>query len=309
MKIGFLNNQFDNRGTGNAVYDYAHYNEELLGNKSVIYSFRHGNHDNKAVMRFHDRFSDIRILEDFRTIHDTDIDFLYHIKSGQDDGFRPNGIPYGVHAVFEYQPHGDKFVAISEWLGSKWNTPFVPHIISLPEITSDYRALLQIPEDATVFGRHGAWDTFDISWAWDAIKDVVHERSDVWFLFLNTREYFKHPRVRYFPSTANMEAKKSFINTCDAMIHARSRGETFGISVGEFASQGKPIITYGKSHERAHIYELRGTALTYNSQEELFEILKRFKHGQKTHPFYNQYTPEKVIKQFKEVFLGENSGN
>ena len=40
MRIGFLNNQIDARGTGNAMFHYAHYNETILGNTSKIYTFQ-----------------------------------------------------------------------------------------------------------------------------------------------------------------------------------------------------------------------------------------------------------------------------
>ena len=37
--------------------------------------------------------------------------------------------------------------------------------------------------------------------------------------------------------TANLNKKVEFINTCDAMLWARSGGETFGLSIGEFSSK------------------------------------------------------------------------
>ena len=35
LNIAFHCNQADNRGTGVAIYDYAHFNEILLNNKSI----------------------------------------------------------------------------------------------------------------------------------------------------------------------------------------------------------------------------------------------------------------------------------
>ena len=304
MKVGFLLNQIDNRGTGNAVYDYAHYNEEILGNKSLILVRPTENNSRSAVLRFTDRFKTIYHIHE----NIPDIDVLYHIKSGsmyQDDYIKIYNVPLVVHAVFEIQPHGDRYAAVSEWLGNKFNVPFVPHIIEKPEYSTNnfVRKFSRVPDDAVIFGRYGGYDTFDISWVWDTIQEILDIRDDVWFYFANTPETIKHPRIKYFNEIVGFTNKFSFVESSDAMLHARARGETFGISVGEFAIQGKPIITYGQSYEKAHIYELRGTALTYDNQNELREILLNFKKGTINHPFYDRFTPELVMKKFKEVFL------
>lgn len=306
MRIGFLNNQIDGRGTGNAVYNYAHYNEEILGNKSKIFTLPSGNHNQEAVELYVKRFGSIHIPD---SINLSDVDALYHIKSGENDGFKPaNGIPYLVHAVFHPEFHGDRFAVISEWMSSKHGFPYVPHIVELPDVKSNLRAFMGIPEDAKVFGRIGGYDSFDISWAWGAIDYVLKNTENTYFLFVNTAPEIQHPtRVRYFPATLNVNAKRAFINSCDAMLHARSRGETFGISVGEFSLAGKHIITYGQSYEKAHYFELRGTALRYDTQQDLIDILMNYatvpNHYGKAHAFYTRFGPERVMYNFKRVFL------
>ena len=40
----------------------------------------------------------------------------------------------------------------------------------------------------------------------------------------------------------DLNYKVKFINTCDAMIHARAMGETFGLAVAEFSKKNKPVI-------------------------------------------------------------------
>lgn len=306
MRVGFLNNQIDNRGTGNAVFNYAHYNETILGNKSFIFTFPDGNHSASAVEKYEKRFGEI--LTPHNVNYDkTGIDVLYHIKSGEIDMWAPDpNIRYAVHAVFHPQQQGDRFAVISEWMGLRDNFPFVPHIVSLPDTHLDLRESLGIPKDATVIGRLGGYDSFDIDFVWRSVESALWKRSDIWFLFLNTAPYEQlkgHPRVIHFPATLDDRAKRAFINTCDAMLHARSRGETFGISVGEFAILGKPIFTFDGSYEKAHIYELRGTARTYSDEDDLTSQLMAFRHGETNHPFYTQYTPENVMKKFKEVFL------
>lgn len=302
MKVGFLLNQIDNRGTGNATFDYAHYNEVLLGNESKIFTFMAGNHDKLALHRYHERFGPVWYAE----YAVQGIDVLYHVKSGENDGYTaPSGTRYAVHAVFNgTHKHGDKYVAISEWLGQRDGIPHVSHILALPSITDNLRERLGIPSDARVFGRHGGFDTFDVPFVWSAISKALAKKENIYFLFLNTRPPdFAHERMIFLPQVATPEEKKEFINTCDVMLHARVRGETFGIAVGEFSISDKPIITYALSGERAHFDE-NGVMYTYTMEENLVDLLTQpdFKaYGWNAK--YKQHTPENVMREFKEQFL------
>jgi len=110
-------------------------------------------------------------------------------------------------------------------------------------------------------------------------------------------------RVFFLGPTVNPYYKRVFINTCDAMIHARQRGETFGIAVGEFSICAKPVFTYSQSPEKAHIEELGEWGIYYEDEESLFAQLISFYKDAEQPPLYTQYTPELVMEQFKEVFL------
>src|SRR5206468_1924547 len=113
MNIGFLSNQLDERGTGNALYNYANYNEEILGNKSKIFTLQSPKHSPLAVQKFINRFENIYLPNKENLVG---LDALYHIKSGENDGFNPAGIPYLVHGVFNTEIHGTRYAAISEWM-------------------------------------------------------------------------------------------------------------------------------------------------------------------------------------------------
>ena len=63
-----------------------------------------------------------------------------------------------------------------------------------------------------------------------------------YFLFMNTPEFYIHPRVIYLSPETNLQKKADFILACDAMLHARSLGESFGLSVAEFLFHGKPAV-------------------------------------------------------------------
>ena len=97
----------------------------------------------------------------------------------------------------------------------------------------DLRAELGIAADATVFGRHGGLHTFNIAAAKQAVADVSARRPDIVFVFMNTVRFCcdAAPNVIHLPSSVDSERKSRFIRTCDAMLHARAEGETFGLSV------------------------------------------------------------------------------
>lgn len=304
MKVGFLNNQIDNRGTGNAMFDYAHYNEVILGNKSEIFSFESGKHDKLAITRYGERFGAIHTHD---LIKQAKPDVLYHIKSGRNDGFHtPSGIRYAVHAVFDFEPHGDRYAMVSSWLSAE-RVAFVPHIVHLPDNQENLRGFFNITDTGFVFARYGGADTFDIPWAWDAIRVILGLHDDVYFLFMNTegypRDIYEHPRVFFMEPTADPIQKRMFINTSNAMLHARGRGETFGIAVGEFAICGKPIVTYTESGEKAHLQELGNFAFGYHDQKSLEAQMKSLIERPALTWGYGQYTPELVMKKFQEVFL------
>jgi hypothetical protein len=89
------------------------------------------------------------------------------------------------------------------------------------------------------------------------------------------------------------------------MLHARTRGETFGLACGEFAISGKPIVTYGQSIERAHLDILEGKYCAYSNELELMNIFNEqsWKRIDMSTNGYMNYTPEKVMYVFQTVFL------
>jgi len=167
MKIAFHSNQLSMRGTEVALFDYAYFNREYLGNESLVISDK--KNDLAVLRKFQDHF-DLYLYEEFSEINDVveiyNIDALYSIKAGNFDGKLARNAKNLVHAVFQvYQPHGDVYAYVSQWLARRMgpgNMPFVPHMIHLPDNQGDFREVLGIPDDAVVFGRHGGEDQFDI---------------------------------------------------------------------------------------------------------------------------------------------------
>ena len=109
IKIAFHTDFFDVRGTCVSLYDYAHYNETILKNKSIILVPRKGLEDNQksdqiAINKFANRFEiypyeNINHMESILEFQKCDI--LYMIKYGKNDGMGSQRVKTVVHCVFD----------------------------------------------------------------------------------------------------------------------------------------------------------------------------------------------------------------
>lgn len=306
-KIAFHSNQFSLRGTEVALYNYAKYNEEILGNKSVIFTFPNSNMD--ALDKFKNRFEvQIKYWWEYEPyLKENNFDFLYFTKMGNQDGYCLESIPTLVHTVFRFnEPHGHKYFYISDWLakdqGYSPDTHSLPYICEkLPPPNENYREKLGIPNASTVFGCYAGATEFNIEFVKDAIRKIINEREDIEFIFMNVNKFVEHPRVKFLPGSWDLQIKSSFVNACDAMIHARSGGETFGLAVSEFAMENKPVITYELSGERAHIEILGERGIYYKSMDDVYDILNNLKNHVKYNDYYlpyEQFSPEKIMNKF-----------
>jgi len=311
--IAFHSNHLSISGSEVALFDYAFYNQTLLGNESVIIAKNNAIDDNGVVDKFNKNFKTVIRYNNFseveKLLDENNVDIFYAIKSGEYDGIISRGRKTVIHAVFKaFQPHGKVYAYISEWLSKQMNfglSPWVPHMIDLPEESENLREQLNIPSDAIVFGRYGSYDTFDISFVHNVIKNILDFRKDVYFLFANTRQFYNHKNIIYLNTIADMHDKVKFINTCDALLHARLRGETFGLTCGEFSVKNKPVFTYGLSPEKNHIEILKDKAIIYNSESELFKKINKFEPlpDKNWDMYFEKFNPSAVMQKFKTVFL------
>lgn len=317
MKIAFHSNQLGVRGTEVALYDYAYYNREFLGNESIIISDR--NSDLSALNKFKSQF-ETYLYADFAEVTkwvDTyGIDAVYYQKAGHYDNKLVPNAKNLVHTVFQYrQPHGDVYAYISRWLAdhmSKGELPHVPYIVDILKYdhAEDYREFLNIPKQSTVFGYYGGPDSFNIDFAKKAVVDVARLNRNIYFIFMNANAFCNEPNIVFLEGTTDLEKKLGFINTCDACIHARNGGESFGLTVAEFSSKNRPVITTTYCTEPlndlAHIEMLGDRAILYYDYNSLVDILCNFndiKTQRSDWNAYRGYSPEKVMQQFKQVFL------
>ena len=315
MNVAFHSNSMSLRGSENALWDYANLNKTILGNHSVIcYPAKMEDTENSTFSKWKARFP----LVPYRTkveltskLKEREVDILYQIKPGSYDGFVVPGIKNCIHSMFlSDEFHGDSFAYVSRWC-SKVMTgreeSFVPHFVPKLESKENMRVVLGITSEATVFGRHGGNDTFNIPFVWQVVVEHARKFPRDHFLFLNTRLIRgteKLSNVHYLPATVDPVEKAKFIATCDAMLHARWHGETFGLAVGEFAVLGKPVITFSESREKAHLEMLGNQALLYRHASELTKMLRNFRPHRTQGTEYEIFgDPKTVMKLFQKKFL------
>jgi hypothetical protein len=317
MKIAFYLPHIDIQGTGVSLFDYCNFNQTILGNESyMIYDSNHESNHPMAIEKFKNNNINLIPLEGRenqteleKIIEKIKVDALYIQKTGKkDDGRFARNKPTFIHCIgVQNDPHGTVYAYASEWLShvcSNNQIPVVPYMVHLPEHSENFRTKLNIPENATVFGRTGGFYSWNIPWVSQVIIDILNEKKDFYFLFVQTPHFINHERVLYCDSFADLEVKRKFINTCDAMIHARAEGESFGLACAEFSLCNKPVITYENSPEKNHIFTLKDKGIYYNSPETLTDIFLNFKKDEtKNWNAYEKFSPDNVIKQFKEVFI------
>lgn len=310
MKVAFLTNHISYGGTEVSLYDYAHFNEALLGNTSIVLTrdlrATHGEIYAKFERRFPVHYITSRADID-AIVRREGVDVLYVQKSGEVDWYGTSACPCVVHAVFDTRyPHGDVYAAISPTLNTLYKTtvPVVPYMVYVEETSETFREELGIPADALVVGRHGSYGSFDLPFVQQTVLRLLEQHPEMYFVALNTKPFGTHPRLHYLPCTTDLIVKRKFMNTCDVMLHARARGETFGLACGEFALCRTPIVTYAHSPERAHIDILGSACTQYSTAEDLIRIFATgsWKTDMSTNG-YLRYTPEAVMAVFQSVFL------
>jgi hypothetical protein len=320
-KIVLHTNSLNERGTSVAIYDYAFYLRKYLNLDPIIfYDLKLENYQD-SIENFEKQFKTIgyKLFDEVDNfIEKNGIDYFYAIKYGNKDGIEVSNAKNLIHSVFcsdTNEVHGDRYAFISEWMTQKtdYKIPFVPHMINLPDHDQNYRKDFGIPESATVIGRYGGKDTFNIDFVIESILKILEKRSDIWFLFMNTDFKINHERCLYFNPVINLHYKVQFINTCDAFLHARDYGETFGLSILEFASKNKQIISYDNydlqnNHPlggRNHFMFLNDNCFKYQNKKDFQDILLNINRN---NPFNTEYlnqefSPQSVIKKFDEVFI------
>lgn len=312
LKIAFHDNCLCERGTTISLYDYAYYNKHYLGNESIIMYI--GN-DHRNVPEVIEKFKKEFTLRPYNNwnneanniLKEEKCDILYMQKAGEWDGKKSNVCKNIIHCVFNTRnKHGDVYGKISDCFGD--NYPVVNYMVNLPNTDENLRQKLGIPKEALVFGRHGGTCQFNINYVHNIIDKFTNENNNIYFLFVNTDKFCREKdNIIHLDKIIDLEEKVKFINTCDAMIHARQMGETFGAAVSEFSIKNKPVITC-RGYDNAHLNILKDQCFIYDNEDSLYKIFNNFKNNlqeinKKDWNAYKEYNPEKIMDRFNEIFI------
>ena len=310
IKLGLSEPAFGHRGTLRSMRDYARFARQVLKVDTVLF-IQHSEFDADKKMRIEADAG--KLIAYTGSLNDAlrsnPVDVLVMQRAGWVEE-RPTVMPCVIHCVFtNLITWGEKHTRISECVPSTKNSPVVHYTVVMPDGDgSAFRARHNIPQDALVVGRHGGYETFDVPFVWQSIAAALEQRPSLYFVFMNTDtppQFKTHPRVVTVPITADLQDISDFVNGCDAMLHARVYGETFGLACAEFAYFGKPVLSYSIAPADANYhYELlkHDALVLYANQGELTSKLLDLHRGMvcaKTRAFVRtHYHPWSVMPAF-----------
>lgn len=305
--VAFHSNQLVYGGVDISVWNYAVNNEEVLGNRSVVLTKRDADHT--LLDMFQSRF-DVLLYDTWNEadawLQEKNTNLLHMRKFGHDDGLISSHCRTVVHCAHKVrEEHGDVYCYISEWLSnvmSHGQLPWIPHIVRAPKVMPDLRDKLGIPRNALVLGWIGREGSFNLEAGFNAVKSFAGSK-DVWFLFLGLKPFVKADNVVFLDPTWNDDIKSAFTYTCDAMLHSRWEGDSFGLAVAEFSAAGRPVVVWNGGVAEAHIDMLGSSAILYNDERELKNIINGWDYsvGSQWDVFTNRFSPQKVMAKFKSV--------
>jgi glycosyltransferase involved in cell wall biosynthesis len=259
-------------------------------------------------------------------------DLPYYDESDP-QSFRIGDTRHITHVVFRsFDPHGEVYAYVSDWLMA-WAKPRIffwralgflfsaggksrtlvtsfPHFIEeWPTSTSKQplRQEIGIPRNAHVIGRIGGFSEFDDLAARDGISLVLDTWPDSYAIFINTPRFLDHPRA-FFLDKLSRAGVKRFYDACDVLINGRRMGESFGYSIAEPLSLGKPVIAPGFIRnplmDKNHIKLLRGSGLLYSSAKSILRIYNRIRSLPPSHKLpelTSDFSPQGAAKKLRSM--------
>ena len=332
MRILLHTNALNERGTTTAIRDYAQGLSKFGHEVSIAFSSNDKSNVTTIFKQVQNEYQTFGYLDfnKFALQNSRKWDLAYFIKYGYNDGKLIPKIPNIVHAVFQsYDPHGEKYIYISEWLAKKMRTrnlknmmklsskgldslkfgsfQYLPHIVSLPGAQRNLRSEWGFPEDAIIGGRHGAKDTFDVPMVQNLIKILLCENKKLCFVFANTNQFIEHPRVKFLPSLLSRIETSEYLSSLDFFVHARHRGETFGLSLLEAMLSKVPVFSYSKGIDGNHRFLLRRSPQSqFQTSEQLRVLINQlpsYQDVQLNFEIAKRYSPSIVMQRWQLLLL------
>jgi glycosyltransferase involved in cell wall biosynthesis len=260
---------------------------------------------------------------------------LPYFDPADEESFRIAKTKHITHVVFRnYDIHGDAYLYVSDWLFKSarprlllknlfskldpktalWTPKVIdafPHFVETSTLLGrglPLRNRLGIPAEAKVLGRIGGFSEFSDPAARQAVKKILDLSEKNFAIFVNTKEYFSHPRAFFLPALSRQDVAE-FYGACDVLINGRRMGETFGYSIVEPLLLDKPVIAphwiRNPIMDKHHISVLKGTGLLYFGTNHLVEIFKRLNTSTISAGSYaklaSEFTPERAAAKLQNV--------
>jgi glycosyltransferase involved in cell wall biosynthesis len=269
------------------------------------------------------------------------VSHAYFMNNGRYSNLWIPDVKHLVHSVFNsFEPHGDVYAYVSHWLyrratrdkrcreksqieteqamtqspyglSDSTKVTWVPHsVVAKQGDGSRFRSKFAIPNKLKIVGRIGGFDQFNDAAAISGISRVLNKRDDIKFVFVNTRKFMHHPQILYL-DPLNDADKWDFYDAGDLFLNGRAMGESFGFSIVEPLSVGKPVIAPDRlrhlSMDAAHMEILRPLSLTFFSSIDFaWKVMQLVDERPNSSSLCNsviQFSPENSIKRFYSEFL------
>jgi len=111
--------------------------------------------------------------------------------------------------------------------------------------------------------------------------------------------------VKYLPILISRAQISSYLRSLDFFLHARARGETFGLSLMEAMKCKIPAFSYSGGVYRNHSYILsRSPCSLFKNADELKGKVNQVKYYgdiERNHLLANQFSEEVVSVRLKEI--------
>lgn len=246
-----------------------------------------------------------------------------------------------THAMFaNFEPHGDSYNYVSKWVYERallrkkrrrsdlsvenqvnlTNSPYtintsmpiswVPFIVE-PKFGDgeSFRNKIKIPKSSKLVGRIGGYNQFNDLAAQNGIIKICNSNSDIFFVLINTKKFYLHPRIIYIDYLGDDE-KWDFYAASNLLLNGRLEGEGFGYSICEPLSVGKPILAphfFRNVHmDNFHYSLIRREGMLYKSQKDFEKKIIQILFSDKSFLSLTQlvaaYKTDFVIPRFVEKF-------
>jgi hypothetical protein len=266
---------------------------------------------------------------------------LPYFDESDPESYRIGDTLHLTHVVFRnFDPHGEVYAYVSDWL-LDWAKPRIliwgaflrlwssgrsnrtqvisfPHFIETWPISDSKPPLRQelgIPEDAHVLGRIGGFSEFNDPAALKGVSLILDRWDDSYAIFVNTPRFLDHPRAIFLDKLPRADVKR-FYDACDLLLNGRRMGESFGYSIVEPLSLGKPVIApnwiRNPTMDKNHLRLLKGRGLLYSSAKSLLRIYGRCRRGelilQASQNTIRGFSSLEAAKKLKEMTIWSSVG-